>query len=61
MVKDAYNIPQIQGMLDCLKGVVWFTMLYLKTGYWQVGMEETSKALTAFTIGPLGLYELLMA
>ena len=44
-------------MLDCLNGAEWFTSLDLKSGYWQVEMEEESKALTAFTVGPLGFYE----
>ena len=29
----------------------------LKLGYWQVEMDEESKQLTAFTVGPLGFYE----
>ena len=29
----------------------------LKSGYWQVEMEEESKTLTAFTLGPLGFFE----
>ena len=44
-------------MLDCLNGAVWFTSLDLKSGYWQVEMEEDCKVLTAFTVGPLGFYE----
>ena len=44
-------------MLDCLNGAVWFTSLDLKSGYWQVEVEEDCKALTAFTVGPLGFYE----
>ena len=44
-------------MLGCLNGAEWITSLYLKSGYWQVEMEEDSKALTAFTVRPLGFYE----
>ena len=54
MVNDAYSIPRIQDTVDCLQGAVWFTFLNLKSGYWQVELEEASKALTAFTIGPSG-------
>ena len=57
MVKDAYSIPRIQDNLDCLQGVIWFTLLDLKSGYWQVEVEEASKALTTFLVGPLGFYE----
>ena len=44
-------------MLDCLNGAEWFSSLDLKFGYWQVEMEEDSKPLTAFTVGPLGFYK----
>ena len=43
-------------MLDCLNGAEWFSSLDKKSGYWQVEMED-SKALTAFTVRPLGFYE----
>ena len=56
-IKDAHSLPQIEETLDCLNGAEWFTSLELKSGYWQVEMEEESKALTAFTIRPLGFYE----
>ena len=56
-VKDGYSLPRIKDTLDCLHGAVWFSTLDLKSGYWQVELEEEAKALTAFTIGPLGLWE----
>ena len=57
MIKDAYSLSWIKKTLDCLNGAEWFTSLDLKSGYWQVEMEEDRKALTAFTVGPLGFYE----
>ena len=56
-MKDAYSLPQIEELLDCLNGAVIFTSLDLKAGYWQVEMDEDSIPLTAFTMGPLGFYE----
>ena len=52
--KDIYSIPWIQDTLDCLQCTVWFTLLDWKSGYWQVELEEASKDLTAFMVGPLG-------
>ena len=57
MVKDAYSILRIQDILDCLQDAVWFTLLDQKSRYWQVELKEASKALTAFTVGPLVFYE----
>ena len=56
-VKDAYSLPRIEETLDCLNGAQWFTSLDLKSGYWQVELDEESKALTAFTVGPLGFFQ----
>ena len=56
-IKDTYSLPRIDETLDCLNGAEWFSSLDLKSGYWQVEMEEDSKAFTAFTVGPLGFYE----
>ena len=56
-IKDAYSLPRIDETLDCLGGATIFTSLDLRSGYWQVEMEEESKPLTAFTVGPLGFYE----
>ena len=56
-VKDAYALPRIENSLDSLNGAMWFTSLDLKSGYWQVEMDEESQPYTAFTVGPLGFYE----
>ena len=56
-VKDAYSLPRIEDALDSLNGACIFTSLDLKSGYWQVELDESSIPLTAFTVGPLGFYE----
>ena len=49
--KDGYALPRIEDTLDCLHGAVWFSTLDLKSGYWQVELEEEAKVLTAFIHG----------
>ena len=56
-IKDAYSLLRIDETLDCLGGSIIFTSLDLKSGYWQVEMDEMSKQLMAFMVGPLGFYE----
>ena len=56
-IKDAYSLPRIEESLDCLNGASIFTSLDLKSGYWQVELDDKSIPLTAFTVGPLGFYE----
>ena len=56
-VKDAYSLPRIEDVLDSLNGACIFTSLNLKSGYWQVELDEGSIPLTAFTVGPLGFHE----
>ena len=53
-IKDGYSLPRIEDTLDCLHGAVWFSTLDLKSGYWEVELEEEAKLLTAFTMRPLG-------
>ena len=56
-IKDTYSLPHIDKTLDSLQGSQWFSSLNLKSGYWQVEMDEESKQLTAFTVGLLDFYE----
>ena len=53
---DAYPIPRADDTLDSLSGCRYFTSLDLASGYWQIAMEGSNKAKTAFTT-PLGLFE----
>ncbi|PIK50431.1 hypothetical protein BSL78_12670 [Apostichopus japonicus] len=55
-IKDAYALPRIEESLDALAGAKWFSSLDLKSGYWQIEVEEKEKYKTAFTT-PFGFYE----
>ena len=55
-VKDAYPLPRIDDSLDQLSGAEWFSCLDLNSGYWQVEVEESDRAKTAF-ISRQGLFE----
>lgn len=50
---DVYPIPKIDEYLDCLGKAKIFTTLDLKSGYWQIAMDEQSKEKTAFS-SPFG-------
>ena len=56
-MKDAYSLPQIEDVLDSLDGTCIFMSPDLKSGYWQVELDEESIPLMAFTVGPLGFYK----
>ena len=55
--KDSYPLPRIQEVLESLVGAGHFSCLDLKSGFWQIKMEEASKQYTAFTVGNLGFFE----
>ena len=55
--KDSHPLPRIQEVLESLVGAGHFSYLGLKSGFWQIKMEETSKQYTTFTVGNLGFFE----
>ena len=57
MKKDSYPLPRIQEALESLVGTSQFSCLDLKSGFWQIRMDEASKQYTTFTMGNLGFFE----
>ena len=56
-VKDVHPIPCIDDLLDVLHGARWFSTLNLKSGYWQVPIQEWDKEKTAFRTSSGQLFE----
>uniref|UniRef100_A0A672FGV6 Gypsy retrotransposon integrase-like protein 1 n=1 Tax=Salarias fasciatus TaxID=181472 RepID=A0A672FGV6_SALFA len=55
-IKDAYPLPNLEECFSALNGAKWFSVLDLKSGYYQIEMHEADKAKTAF-VTPLGFWE----
>ena len=55
-IKDAYNLPKLEDTFSALNGSQWFSVLNLKSGYYQIEVEEADKPKTAF-VCPLGFWE----
>ena len=56
-IKDAYALPRVEDTLHLLAGARYFTKLDLRSGYWQVEIDELDKHKTAFQVGTLGFFE----
>ena len=56
MKKDSYPLLQIWEALERLVGAGHFSCLDLKSGFWQIKMEEALEQYTAFTVGNLGFF-----
>ena len=55
-VKDAYPLPRIDMVLDCLSSARLFSTVDLQSGYWQLEMHPKDRHKTAF-ITKYGLFE----
>ena len=56
-MKDSYPLPRIQEVLESLVGTNHFSCLDLKSGFWQIMMDEALKQYTAFNVGNLGFFK----
>lgn len=56
-VKDSHAIPRLEEITDNLKGSKYFSTLDMRSGFYQVEVEEDHKPRTAFTVGPLGFFQ----
>lgn len=63
-VPDAFPMRRIDDLIRAIKGSRWFVALDLRSGYWQIPMQQASKKYTAFrtskglfqfTVMPFGL------
>ncbi|UYV79514.1 hypothetical protein LAZ67_17002951, partial [Cordylochernes scorpioides] len=54
--KDVYPLPRVDDALDNLSGARYYSSMDLRTGYWQIEVDEHDREKTAF-ITPDGLYE----
>ena len=57
--KDAYPLPCMQETMESMVGTRHFSCMDLKSGFWQVQMDEESRQYTTFTVGSMGVYEFL--
>ena len=58
-IKDANPLPRIDDLPDALHGARWFSILDLKSGYWQVSIQERDKEKTAFRTSGGQLFEFI--
>lgn len=55
--KDAYPLPRVDDILNHLKNVKYLTSIDLKSAFWQIPLEASSREKTAFSVPGRGLFE----
>jgi len=50
MIKDAYPLPHIEGLLSRLQETYYISAIDLKDAFWQIPLETKSREKTAFTV-----------
>ena len=55
--KSLISSLRIQEVLESLIGAGHFSCLDLKSGFWQIKMDKSSKQYTVFTVGNLSFFE----
>lgn len=55
-MKDAYALPRMDDSFTTLSGSKWFSVLDLKSGYYQIKVDEVDKQKTTF-VCLLGFWE----
>ena len=56
-IKDSYALPRLEDITDNFVCCDLFSSLDMRSGYYQVEINEADKAKIAFTTGPMGFYE----
>ena len=54
--KDSYPLPRVDDTIEALSGATFFSTLDLKSGYWQVPLDDDAREKTAFSTGS-GLWQ----
>ena len=55
--KDSYPLPRIQEALESLVSAGYFSCLDLKSRFWQIKMNESSRQYNMFTVGNIDFFE----
>ncbi|XP_029104416.1 uncharacterized protein LOC114909432 [Scleropages formosus] len=55
-IPDQYTVPRVEDALACLSGSQWFSVLDLRSGYYQIPLSAADKEKTTF-ICPAGFYQ----